>query len=148
MNDNTEILILEDSKTQAAELTYILEKNNYNVRHSLSAEDAISLLKSYRPDIIISDIIMPGMNGFDFCSIVKSDDMTKTIPVVLLTSLSDPDDIIKGMACGADSFITKPYNEDFLLSKIQYLLTNFEFRKGKSDKESIEILFKREQTFN
>jgi len=142
MKRNIEILILEDSKTQAAELIYILENNEYIVTHANNGEEALELLSNKLPDIIISDIVMPRINGFEFCSTVKSDVRLKNIPVILLTSLSDPDDIIKGLECGADSFITKPYNEDFLISKIQYLLMNFEFRREQSTDIGLEIIFK------
>ena len=142
MKKTPEVLILEDSNTQAEALKYILENNSYRVSYVNNAEKALKFLSHKIPDIIISDIVMPGINGFGFCSIVKSDSRLKNIPVILLTSLSDPDDIIKGLECGADCFITKPYNESYLLSKIQYLLMNFDLRKGQSTDLGLEILFK------
>lgn len=141
MKQNFKILIVEDSKTQAEELKYILESNYFKVECGNNAEEALALLKHYVPDIIISDILMPGMDGFELCSLIKSDDNLKNIPVILLTFLSDPADIIKGLECGADGFITKPYSEDFLLSKIEYLLMNFKLRKGQRSEMGLEVYF-------
>ena len=97
MKKKIEILILEDSKTQAEQLIYILENNNYIVNCANNAEEAIELISQETPDIIISDIVMPGINGYGFCSLVKADPRLKNIPVILLTSLADPEDIIKGL---------------------------------------------------
>jgi signal transduction histidine kinase/DNA-binding response OmpR family regulator len=138
---NIEILIVEDSITQAEELRYILENNNYIVLHAIDAEKAIEILHQQIPDIIISDIVMPGMDGFEFCRRVKSEYRYQKIPFILLTSLSDATDIIKGLESGTDSFITKPYNEEFLLSKIQYLHLNFKMRKDQSSEMGLEVLF-------
>jgi signal transduction histidine kinase/ActR/RegA family two-component response regulator len=136
-----EILIVEDSITQAEELRYILESNDYKVTHAVDTETAIEILEKKIPDIIISDIVMPGMDGFELCSRVKSDIRLNKIPLILLTSLSEASDIIKGLESGTDSFITKPYNEEFLLSKIQYLHLNFKMRKDQSSEIGLEVLF-------
>jgi signal transduction histidine kinase/DNA-binding response OmpR family regulator len=135
------ILIVEDSRTQAEELKYILECNDYIVKHVLDANKAMDLLNKYEPDVIISDIIMPGKNGYELCRDIKSDSKLKNIPVILLTSLSDPSDIIKGLDCGADTFITKPYSENFLLSKIDYLIMNFRMRKHQNTDIGLEVYF-------
>lgn len=71
---------------------------------------------------------MPEMDGYDLCKTLKNTHETKDIPVMLLTNLSDPHDVIKGLQSGADNFLTKPYNKDFLLSRIRYILVNQEIR--------------------
>ncbi|MFZ4463355.1 MAG: response regulator [Bacteroidales bacterium] len=136
-----EILIVEDSRTQAEELKYILENYNYSVTHTLTAEKALEILNGFEPDIIFSDIVMPGMDGYSFCSIVKSDLRLQKIPVILLTSLSDPKDIMKGLECGADSFLIKPFNDEILYSRIQYFIQNADLRKSQSERTLMEILF-------
>jgi PAS domain S-box-containing protein len=118
----TEILVVEDSPTQAAQIKYLLETYNYNVNICQNGQQAWGWLKVNKPSIVISDIIMPVMNGFDLCEKIKSDKVTEDIPVILLTSLSDPDEVIEGLSCGADSFITKPYNKEYLLSNIEKIL--------------------------
>ena len=90
--------------------------------------------------MIISDIVMPGMDGYEFCAKLKSHQLFKQIPVILLTSLRDPLDIIKGLQAGADNFITKPYEEKFLLTRIKYLLTNREFGPSSTEDRVIELV--------
>jgi DNA-binding response OmpR family regulator len=136
-----EILIVEDSRTQAEELKYILENYNYVVNHALNAEQALEILAETEPDIIISDIVMPGMDGYSFCSVVKRDGRLKSIPVILLTSLSDPKDIMKGLESGADSFLVKPYNDEILHNRIQYFIQNAILRKEQTENIQMDILY-------
>jgi signal transduction histidine kinase len=77
-----------------------------------------------QPDLIISDVVMPEMDGYELCRRIKSHDDVCNIRIILLTSLSDPLDVIRGLECGADNFITKPYDEAYLFSRIGYLLEN------------------------
>jgi diguanylate cyclase (GGDEF)-like protein len=138
------VLILEDSPTQAVELEYILEKGGYSSVTVVNGKKALDYLNDSSniiPDIIISDIVMPEMNGFDFCRAVKNSNVLKNIPIILLTSLANPSDVILGLECGADNFITKPYKEKYLLSRIKYLLDNYELRKNKSFEHGVDILF-------
>lgn len=109
--ESSRILIVEDSPTQLEELKYILQKKNYNIDTATNGKDAIKYLSGNIPEMIISDIMMPEMDGYELCRIIKSDESFKKIPVILLTTLSSPDDVLKGLDCGADNFITKPYDE-------------------------------------
>ncbi len=119
-----QILIIEDSPTQAAQLRHILEIHHYRVSAVSSGWEALAALAPHRPRpaLIISDVIMPEMDGYELCRRIKADDRHRDIPVVLLTSLSDPRDVIRGLECGADSFITKPYSEEHLISQIERLV--------------------------
>ena len=105
------------------------------------------MLQQITPTIIISDIVMPKMNGYELCSAVKENVNLKDIPVILLTSLSDPEDVINGLNCGANNFIVKPYDEHFLLSRIRYVLANMEIRKTASSQMGIEIIFRDKKYF-
>lgn len=139
---NISVLIVEDSLTQALKLQYFLEQNGYRVSITPNGPEAIVLLTTGDlPDIIISDVVMPGMDGFEMCTIIKSDKRFKHIPILLLTNLSEPDDIIKGLECNADQFITKPYDEQFLLSRIQYILINEKIRNETTTDMGIQIFF-------
>ncbi len=140
-----EVLIVEDSLTQAAQLQFILKDNKYKVRHAVNGEDALKAIRDDQPDLIISDIVMPGMDGYKFCSIVKADALMKKIPVILLTSLSDPKDVIRGLECGADSFLVKPYSEAFLISRIHYFIQNSALRLNHSVDSALEIMFSNEK---
>jgi hypothetical protein len=94
--------------------------------------------------MIISDIVMPEMDGYELCTALKSNEKLKDIPIILLTSLRDPLDIIKGLQAGADNFITKPYEDKYLLSRVQYLLANRNIRQegGGSAEMVIEVVFR------
>ncbi len=139
------ILIAEDSPTQAQKLQYYLEEENYSVHWEDNGQKALKYLEFNLPSIIISDVIMPEMNGFEFCAALKKDTRLCNIPVILLTTLKDPQDVIKGLESGADNFITKPYEKDHLMSRIDYILTNQKLRNVTtsqgSSKLGMEIVF-------
>lgn len=138
---SVEILIVEDSPTQALCLEGALEEASYKVTIARDGQEALEYLKEHRPTLIISDIVMPGMDGYELCRLVKADKALEDTPVLLVTSLSDPADILKGLQCGADNFITKPYQERELLSRIQYLLVNRELRHRSAAGLGVEIFF-------
>lgn len=140
-NEEVEILIVEDSPTQAEQLRHILEKNEYRVLTAGNGKEALDLINRQRPMVIISDIIMPEIDGYELCKKIKSDENLKEIAVILLTSLSDPKDVVKGLECGADNFITKPYEERYLISRIQYILANWDLRQKEKIQMGVEIFF-------
>src|SRR5262245_45889048 len=118
------VLIAEDSPTQALRLQNMLEKNGFSVTVATNGREALEALQTLRPALVISDIQMPEMDGYELCSRVKADPQKRDIPLILLTSLSAPQDIIRGLECGADNFVVKPYNNDFLLARIRTVLAN------------------------
>jgi two-component system sensor histidine kinase EvgS len=135
----SEILIAEDSPTQAAQIKYLLESFNYNVKVTENGRQALDWLAHHMPVLVISDIVMPEMNGYELCEKIKSNKRTKDIPVILLTALSDPAEVIEGLSCGADSFITKPYSKEYLKSNIEKVLTEQYPAENKPDEPGIEI---------
>jgi signal transduction histidine kinase len=141
----TDILIVEDSATQAARIRYLLESCNYKVEVTENGRKALEWLSKLTPSLVISDIVMPEMNGFELCEKIKSDKRTKDIPVILLTSLSDPDEVIEGLSCGADSFITKPYNNEYLISNIKKLLSEKVSPESATDALGVEINYNGEK---
>jgi phosphoserine phosphatase RsbU/P len=140
-----DILIVEDSATQTARIKYLLECYNYKVDVTENGQKALEWLSIHTPSLVISDIIMPEMNGFELCEKIKSNELTENIPVILLTSLSDPEEVIEGLSCGADSFITKPYNNEYLISNIKKLLTEKETTKSGTNTMGIEINYNGEK---
>jgi sigma-B regulation protein RsbU (phosphoserine phosphatase) len=116
------VVIAEDSRIQARMLQRRLIEAGHEVRWGETGADALALVRERRPDIIISDIEMPVMTGYEFCKAVKTDPALRTIPFILLSTLSDPIDIIRGLDAGADNYVTKPYEPDYLLSRMESLL--------------------------
>ena len=141
------ILIVEDSPTQAAQLTYLLEQHHYQIVAAESGAQALAVLREQRPILVITDIVMPQMSGYELCQHIKAAADTEDIPVILLTSLSRPEDVLEGLACGAESFITKPYSEDYLLTNIKQVLANSTIRKTERVRIGVEILFAGKKRF-
>lgn len=141
MATGIEILVVEDSPTQALKLKYILEKQEYAVRLAVNGREGLEAIAQRRPTMVISDVLMPEMDGYEFCTTIKNDDDLKDIPVILLTTLSDPQDIIRGLESGADNFLNKPYSEEALMSRIKYILVNMDVRSRTRTGMGIEIYF-------
>lgn len=122
MTEKIEVLIAEDSRIQAKMLRKKLEGAGYSVRWAENGKLGIEMTKQQRPALIISDIEMPEMTGYEFCESVKSNAELKTIPFILLSTLSEAEDIIRGLHVGADNYVTKPYDPEYLLSRVSDLL--------------------------
>ena len=127
--EECEILIVEDSPTQAERLRRLIQSKSYKARVAANGQLALALIRERKPDLVLSDIIMPEMNGYELCRAIKSDENLRSIPVILVTALNDPKDIIRGIECGADNFVRKPYAEDYLLSRISHMLVNRKLRE-------------------
>lgn len=130
--DEIEILIVEDSPTQAERLRRLIQSLHYNARVAANGQLALAAIRERKPHLVLSDIVMPEMNGYDLCRAIKADPTLRDIPVILVTSLNDPKDIIRGIECGADNFIRKPYAEDYLLNRISHMLMNQKLRKNQN----------------
>ena len=134
-------MVVEDSKSQAMMLKSLLKKHDYKVRDFEDGDSAYKAALEEAPMLIISDILMPGMDGYELCEKVKSTKELKDIPIILLTTLQDSMDIIKGLQAGSDNFITKPFDAKYLLSRINYLLANRELRYQGTSDLVLEIVF-------
>jgi DNA-binding response OmpR family regulator len=136
-----QILIAEDSATQAKQLQHILEKQGYRVTAAANGRLALEAARREKPALVISDVVMPEMNGYELCRRIKSDEQLSDVPVVLVTTLSDPHDVIRGLECRADNFILKPYNAEQLLNRIQFVLVNSRMRRSEQPGMGLEIVF-------
>jgi two-component system, sensor histidine kinase and response regulator len=119
------VVVIEDSKTQAHRLRRLLEREGFT---ALVAEDGESGLRlcagETMPDVVVSDVLMPGIDGFEVCRRLKTAPATRHLPVLLLTSLTDPQDVVRALAAGADNFVTKPYDDARLLARIRSTAAN------------------------
>ncbi|MFC7418965.1 response regulator [Iodobacter arcticus] len=141
----TSVLIVEDSTIQAIMLKRILLAEGYQVLLAKNGSEGLEITRSQRPDIVISDINMPNMNGFELCTYIKQDPALQDIPVILLTSLTDVKDVIKGLECRADNFLTKPYDTNDLLLRIKYMLLSRDIYKNNDADAGVPVFFSGEK---
>ncbi|MEI6490105.1 MAG: response regulator, partial [Bacteroidota bacterium] len=135
------ILLVEDNNEIRDYLSKQLRRE-YRVEEAPDGNKALELAKKTAPDFILSDIMMPGIDGFELCSILKRNIETCHIPILLLSSLSDRADIVKGLSVGADDYITKPFDMAILEMKIKSIVNNrILFKKKFIDKSAIEDEF-------
>ena len=121
-NIDVKVLIVEDSPTQAELFRNTIEDHGYQVSVAYNGQEALDSIKKQKPNIVISDVLMPGMDGYQLCKHIKEDENLKDIIVILLTVLSDPTDVFKGLECGADDFIIKPSKEQLFINRIEHIL--------------------------
>lgn len=116
------ILIVDDSPTEIHVLKSILEKNNFEVLVANDGEAGIKMAKEQRPDLILMDVVMPGLNGFQATRKISKDPDTGSIPVILVTTKDQETDKLWGMRQGAKDYVVKPADEGDLIAKINTLL--------------------------
>lgn len=145
MSEEIQILIVEESLEQAERLKHIIEQHGHKVSVEPTTELALAAIRQSKPQIVITAVKFPEIDGYALCREIKTDENLKDIPVILLTSLSDTKDVIRGLECGADNFITKPYDADLLMSRIQYIVLNRELRIGTGTQTGLEIIFNGEK---
>ena len=117
------ILIVDDSPTEIHILTTILEKHGYTVASVDNGEDGVTAAAEQKPDLILMDVVMPGMNGFQATRKISKSPETSHIPIILVTTKDQETDRVWGMRQGAKDYVTKPVSEDQLLEKINALLS-------------------------
>jgi len=139
INQHKNILIAEDSLVQAAALIKILEGQAFHVFRAENGLEALDILRSAHFDLVISDVVMPKMDGYTLCKTIKTNELYKHLPVILVTSLSEPADIIRGIECGADSFIPKPYKTEFLLERVEAHLSGNIYDPQGSSNSSFKV---------
>jgi diguanylate cyclase (GGDEF)-like protein/PAS domain S-box-containing protein len=147
MYADAEVLVVEDSHTQATELQYMLEAVGCKVRVASNGREALEMVAVRKPTIVISDIVMPEMDGYELCRQLKSSAQTQGIPIILVTALADARDVVHGLASGADNFIVKPFDEKYLMSRIRYFLVNLELRAHERVQMGVEVVLEGERHF-
>ncbi len=118
------ILVVDDDTKIQMVIRIMLEKKGYTVKCVSSGIEAFKVLDEFSPDLIMLDVMMPGMSGYEVCQKLKSDESTKNIPVIMLTALGMGEDFEKAVKHGADWYIVKPFNSRQLLSRVDMLLNN------------------------
>jgi len=113
------ILVVEDNPAQAERVRWLLKGEGYQVQLAANGRDGLQLVQSSAPDLIMSDVGLPEMDGYTFCRAVKSAEATKRIPFVLLTKRKSPIEVVHGLEIWADNFITKPFEDGYLLERVR-----------------------------
>ena len=126
------ILIIEDEKDIAELLEYNLGVGGYYTYVANNGETGLKVARKQNPDLILLDLMLPGIQGLDVCRIIKTDEDTKNIPIVMLTALGQEENIVKGLESGADDYITKPFSFKILLARIKSVL-----RRGKLEEQDL-----------
>jgi twitching motility two-component system response regulator PilH len=116
------ILIVDDSPTETHVLTSMLQKNGYSVVTAANGEEGIEKARSDKPDLILMDVVMPGMNGFQAARQISSEPETSAIPIIIVSTKDQETDKMWGIRQGAKDYVTKPANEKELIGKIKGIL--------------------------
>jgi len=138
--DKKRVIVVDDSPTQLEMLKYILENEGFDVTSFNNGPEALLALNKQVPDLIVTDVIMPVMDGYELCRRVKSTPALSGIPVILLTFLSGPEDVIMALQCGASTFVTKPCDAVSLANTINYLFANRELAPRLTGDHELEVL--------
>jgi len=116
------VLIVDDEMDSLLPLKRSLEIENYIVVEALNGQEALNVVKNEIPDIILLDIMLPGMDGYEVCSRLKNNALTKNIPIIMLTARDNVKERVKGLEIGADDYVAKPYNLHELKARIKSVL--------------------------
>ncbi len=116
------VLIVDDEPNIVIPLQFLMEQNNYDVMVAQSGEEAVELITKYKPDLVLLDIMLPGIDGFEVCEMVRLNPDWQHIKIIFLTAKGREVDIAKGMVLGADAYITKPFSNVEIVNKVKELL--------------------------
>ena len=117
-----EILIVDDEPGIVVPVQFLMEQQGYNVMTAIRGEDALDLIYQYKPDLVLLDIMLPGIDGYEVCEIVRLNPDYRNVKIVFFTAKGREMEIAKGLALGADAYITKPYSNVELVAKVKELL--------------------------
>ncbi len=117
-----EILIVDDEPNVVVPIQFLMEQQGYKVMTAERGEDALDLIYQYKPDLVLLDIMLPGIDGYEVCEIVRLNPNYRNVKIIFLTAKGREEEIAKGLALGADSYITKPFSNAELLAKVKELL--------------------------
>ena len=132
------ILVIEDEPDISELIEYNLSQSGYRIIISDNGEKGLELSRKYLPDLILLDLMLPGIHGIDVCRVLKNDKETSNISIIILTALGQEEDIIKGLETGADDYVTKPFSVPVLEARIESVLRRS--NKENNENETVSIL--------
>jgi DNA-binding response OmpR family regulator len=116
------IMIVDDERNIVTALEFLLQRSGYEVRVANNGEDALKQLESFVPDLLLLDVMMPAINGYEVCQTVRQSAQLRHVKIIMLTARGRDADVAKGLALGADAYITKPFANADLLTKVKDML--------------------------
>ena len=119
-----EILIVDDEPDVVVPIQFLMEQQGYSVMAAYRGEDALDLIYHYKPNLVLLDIMLPGIDGWEVCEIIRLNQNYRDIKIVFLTAKGRDEDIAKGLALGADAYITKPFSNAVLVATVNKLFEN------------------------
>jgi DNA-binding response OmpR family regulator len=134
------IAVIEDNKTNIKLIRYQLEAAGFDINVEETGNAGLKMIRNQKPDMIILDIGLPDINGFEVCKTLRNDTTTKNYPIIMLTAKGDDRDKIEGLSLGADDYITKPYNAKELVLRINNLLNRSKIIKDNNGLKKIKEL--------
>ena len=123
MTNTITVLIVEDVPSEVALMSLYLKSAGYRVMSALSGQEGLDKAISQKPDVIVTDVVMPGISGFELCRQLKRTPETQTVPIVICSSKGQDIDRLWGMRQGAESYLTKPYTQDQLIQAVKAALS-------------------------
>ena len=133
-----QVLVIEDDSAIAEVLEYNLEREGYDVERSSDGRDGLRVARSGMPDLVILDLMLPGIDGIEICRELRSDKATKNIPILMLTAKSEETDQIIGFSVGADDYVTKPFSVKVLMQRVRVLMSRRQ-KTSESEEDSLEL---------
>lgn len=137
--NNKYIIVIEDDSDIQELIKYNLSKEKFKVDGYTSGEDGLNAIKQLKPDLILLDLMLPGIDGLEICRQLKKDSTTDNIPIIMLTAKTEESDIVSGLEMGADDYITKPFSPKVLIARIRSL-----FRRLKAKEITEQSSIKRD----
>ena len=125
-----EILIVDDEPNVVVPIQFLMEQQGYRVMIAERGEDALDLIYHCKPDLVILDIMLPGMDGYEVCEIVRLNPNYRDVKIIFLTAKGREVEIAKGLALGADAYFTKPFSNAALVAKVKELLEKTDENKS------------------
>lgn len=135
------VLIVENILAQAQMLGHILEEEGYRVSMADNGQSALEMTIRLQPALVVSGVKIPEMSGYELCRQIKADPALRQIPVILVTSLVDPNEVLLGLQCGADSFVIKPYERSHMLARVEHALSTRDIDQAPEASAPAEIFF-------
>lgn len=136
---NEKVFVVEDEPDILDVLSYNLKREGYEVSFSMNGAEAIVPIQQEKPDLVLLDLMLPGMDGLEVCRQLRNDERSKNIPIIMVTAKGEESDVVIGLGMGADDYITKPFSPKELIARVKAALRRSKVAVKVDDNESIKI---------